>query len=324
MSWSASDADGCTASGAWSGTRSTTGSESVGPLSIGATFSLTCSGAGGSAIQMISVSVTGPVQLSWVAPSENVDGSQLIDLAGYRIYFGDSSRAYSDMVELSDAAATNHILTLASGDYFVAMTALDAEGNEILNGHLPLRDAFFSPELIVEDGIEPLLRGLANQICQTVDSFLVDDVRNFLFGPPGSGGFDLAALNIQRGRDHGLPSYNDAREAFGLTRVTSYSEISQDPEIQDRLAAAYDDIGEMDVWVGGLAEDPRHKAQVGPLFAAILKQQFEALRDGDRFWYERILTRTELRQIEKTHLSDVIRRNTEIGDEIADDGFRVF
>jgi peroxidase len=201
---------------------------------------------------------------------------------------------------------------------------LDAEGNEILNGHLSLRDAFFSPELIVEDGIEPLLRGLAYQICQTVDSFLVDDVRNFLFGPPGSGGFDLAALNIQRGRDHGLPSYNDAREAFGLTQVTSYSEISQDPEIQDRLAAAYDDIGEMDVWVGGLAEDPWHKAQVGPLFAAILKRQFETLRDGDRFWYERILTRIELRQIEKTRLSDVIRRNTEIGDEIADDGFRVF
>ena len=200
---------------------------------------------------------------------------------------------------------------------------LDADGNEILNGHLPLRDAFFSPELIVEDGIEPLLRGLASQICQRTDPFVVDDVRNFLFGPPGSGGFDLAALNIQRGRDHGLPSYKDAREAFALKRVTSYYEISRDPEIQDRLAAAYVDIDDVDVWVGGLAEDHWHKAQVGPLFAAILKKQFEALRDGDRFWHERILTRRELRQIKATRLSDIIRRNTEIGDEISDDVFRV-
>ena len=148
-------------------------------------------------------------------------------------------------------------------------------------------------------------------------------MRNFLFGDPGDGGFDLPALNIQRGRDHGLPGYNDAREAFGLERVTSFAEISQDAEVQDRLAAAYDDIDEIDVWVGGLAEDPWHKAQVGPLFATILKRQFEALRDGDRFWYERSLSRKELRRIEATRLSDVIRRNTDIGDEISDDVFRV-
>ena len=180
---------------------------------------------------------------------------------------------------------------------------LDAEGNEIPEGHVPLKEAFFSPDKILEAGIEPILRGLASQICQEVDPLVVDDVRNFLFGDPGDGGFDLPALNIQRGRDHGLPGYNDAREAFGLERVTSFAEISQDAEVQDRLAAAYDDIDEIDVWVGGLAEDPWHKAQV--------------------FWYERSLSRKELRRIEATRLSDVIRRNTDIGDEISDDVFRV-
>ena len=55
---------------------------------------------------------------------------------------------------------------------------------------------------------------------------MVDDVRNFLFGPPGADGFDLAALNIQRGRDHGLPSYNDARAALGLSRAQSFAEVS--------------------------------------------------------------------------------------------------
>ena len=81
-------------------------------------------------LEMISVAVIGPVQLSWVAPSENVDGSQLTDLAGYRIYYGLSSRSYSDMVELVDPGMTSHTLSLASGDYFMAMTALDGEGNE--------------------------------------------------------------------------------------------------------------------------------------------------------------------------------------------------
>ena len=47
---------------------------------------------------------------------------------------------------------------------------------------------------------------------------IVDDVRDFLFGEPIPGGFDLATLNIQRGRDHGLPGYNAVRVAFGLVR----------------------------------------------------------------------------------------------------------
>jgi hypothetical protein len=83
---------------------------------------------------------------------------------------------------------------------------LDRRDGPIREGHLALRHAFFTPQrLIDEGGIEPLLRGLAAQAHQAIDVFVVDDGRNFLFGPPGAGGFDLAALNIQRGRDHGLP-----------------------------------------------------------------------------------------------------------------------
>ena len=130
LSWSATDADSCTASGGWSGTLATSGSQNIGPLTAGTTFSLSCTGSGGSVLEMLSVGVIGPVQLSWVAPDENVDGSSLTDLAGYRIYYGTSSRNYSDMVDLSNPGATAHTLTLASGDYYVAMTALDADGNE--------------------------------------------------------------------------------------------------------------------------------------------------------------------------------------------------
>ncbi len=201
---------------------------------------------------------------------------------------------------------------------------LDAAGREIPEGHLALRDAFFAPHrLRDEGGIEPLLRGLAGQVAQTIDVYVVDDLRNFLFGAPGAGGFDLAALNIQRGRDHGLPSYNEARLAFGLSPALDFADLTSDPAIQDRLAAAYDSVEEIDLWVGGLAEDHWRRAQVGRLFGTILKKQFGLLRDGDRFWYQNVLSAREARRMERTRLSDIIRRNTTIGRELARDVFHV-
>jgi hypothetical protein len=201
---------------------------------------------------------------------------------------------------------------------------LDADGNEIQQGHLALADAFFRPDRVVhEGGIEPLLRGLAAQACQAIDPHVVDAVRNFLFGDPGHGGFDLAALNIQRGRDHGLPSYNDAREAMGFPRAEGFEDISRAREIQDRLAAAYPSVDDVDLWVGGLAEEHRPRSHLGPLYHAILVEQFTALRDGDRFWYRNVLSRREIESLEATRLSDVIRRNTTIGAELPDDVFHV-
>lgn len=201
---------------------------------------------------------------------------------------------------------------------------LDRSLHETAGGHLLLRDAFFAPERIIDEGgIDPLLRGLAYQVQQNVDVFVVDGVRNFLFGPPGAGGLDLPSLNIQRGRDHGLPDYNTARAAYGLQPVQSFEEISSDPEVVERLKSAYDDVDHIDLWVGGLAEDHVRKALVGPLFHRILTKQFEALRNGDRFYYENQLSRREIRQVNRTKLSHIIRRNTTIGKEIPRNVFRV-
>ena len=198
---------------------------------------------------------------------------------------------------------------------------LNADGSEHEAGHLPLRDAFFAPDEITENGIEPVLRGLAGQVCQQLDSLIIDDVRNFLFGIPGAGGFDLASLNIQRGRDHGLPSYNVARRAAGLPPARGFFDISRDPEVRAQLRDTYGSINDIDLWVGGLAESHVPGAQVGPLFHAILLRQFVALRDGDRFWYENRYNEEAVAILEQTRLSDIIRRNTHIDDELPDDVF---
>ena len=190
---------------------------------------------------------------------------------------------------------------------------LNADGTVADEGNLALQDAFFNVGALTENGIDSILLGASVQAAQEVDPFLVDDVRNFLFGPPGSGGFDLASLNIQRGRDHGLPRYNEIREQLGLGAATTFADISADPAIQARLSEAYaGDIDAVDAWVGMLAEDHARGSTLGATASTIIAQQFEALRDGDRFYYENLFSGRELREIGGTTLADVIERNTSI------------
>ena len=140
---------------------------------------------------------------------------------------------------------------------------------------------------LVDNGIEPILKYLVSDPSREIDNVIVNSVRNFLFGPPGAGGFDLASLNIQRGRDHGLADYNDVRAAYGLPRVTSFGQITSDAELQDRLRQLYGNVNNIDLWVGALAEDHVPGSSVGPLIRRIIADQFERVRDGDRFWYQR-------------------------------------
>ncbi|MEM7304803.1 MAG: peroxidase family protein [Pseudomonadota bacterium] len=198
--------------------------------------------------------------------------------------------------------------------------------NKFIIEEVPLRDAFFAPfRLTEESNIGPLLRGLAYQQCQELDALVIDDVRNFLFGQPGAGGFDLASLNIQRGRDHGLMSYNDTLIKLGMDPATSYADISSDPAVQEKLENAYgaNNVHLVDLWVGGLAEDKVKGAMVGPVFYHILRDQFIRLRDGDRFWYEKDFSGSELRSIERTTLAKIIKRNTGVGKELQRNVFLV-
>jgi len=200
----------------------------------------------------------------------------------------------------------------------------EADGSTSIHGDLPLRNAFFALHVLTDEGgLEPILRGLAAQPAQDIDRFVIDDVRNFLFGPPGAGGFDLPSLNIQRGRDHGLPGYNQLRAELGLEPADDFSDISADPAVQQALEAAYGDVDKIDLWVGGISEDHMPGAMVGEVLMTIIGDQFARLRDGDRFWFEGQFGGEDLQQLRRTRLADVIRRNTDIGDEIQDDVFHL-
>ncbi|MCA8952276.1 MAG: peroxiredoxin [Planctomycetes bacterium] len=198
---------------------------------------------------------------------------------------------------------------------------LDGAGLPLPVGALALRDAFFAPGEIERYGIEPFLRGLARQRAQEIDPLIVDEVRNFLFGAPGAGGFDLVSLNLQRGRDHGIPGYRALRIAYGLPPVDRWRDLPADPARRARLAAVYDSVADVDAWIGGLSEEHVPGAMVGPLFHRILVDQFERLRDGDRFWYQSYLPPNVSAWIERQTLATIIRRNTTIGAELPDDVF---
>lgn len=187
----------------------------------------------------------------------------------------------------------------------------------LLSASLDLKNAFFNAEYLREDldRVGQLLMGLAKGHAQEVDNKVVDDVRNFLFGPPGAGGLDLATLNIQRGRDHGLADYNTLREVYGLPRVTTVSDIASDPDVQNALTTLYGDVNRIDAWVGMLAEDHLPGASVGALATAAIIDQFTRLRDGDRFFYlnDADLWTQEIRSVidlEVITLSDIIALNT--------------
>src|SRR5439155_9096179 len=156
----------------------------------------------------------------------------------------------------------------------------------------------------------PVLKYLAPATAQKIDNNIVPELQNFLFGPPGSGGFDLASLNIQRGRDHGLADYNTTRAAYGLPRVKLFSDITANKDVQLKLKSLYGTVDNIDLWVGALAEDHVAGGSVGPLIQKIVTDQFQRVRDGDRLWFENLYKGADLSALENTTLAQIIGRNT--------------
>ncbi|MEN0003864.1 MAG: peroxidase family protein [Bacteroidota bacterium] len=233
-----------------------------------------------------------------------------VEMEPYQGY--DDSRI-PQVSNLFTAAAFRLGHTLLSGDLVV----MDNDGNPMQDGTIALRDIFFRPlALVANGGLDPFIKGMATQTQQRADAKIIDDVRNFLFGPPeaGIGGLDLAAININRGRERGLPDFNSIREFYGLGRYSFFQQINPDPQVFSTLISLYADLNNIDAWVGLLAEAPTNNHLFGPTIMAILKQQFGDLREGDRFYYENdpVLNEEEKNWIKTRTMHDVIMDNTGI------------
>jgi len=155
---------------------------------------------------------------------------------------------------------------------------------------VPLSDTFFNPELVYIPGhLDKFLIGLASQPSQKYDNIVTEQVTNHLFqAKDKSFGMDLVALNLQRGRDHGIPGYNAFRELCGLKKVKSFDRLADSipKRIIERLKILYKDVDDVDLFIGGISETAVPGALLGPTFQCIIGDQFKRLQQGDRFFYD--------------------------------------
>jgi hypothetical protein len=71
------------------------------------------------------------VTLSWEAPTENADGSALVDLKGYKVHYGAASKSYSDTIQVGNAGLTTYVVqNMPAGTYYFAITAYNGAGQE--------------------------------------------------------------------------------------------------------------------------------------------------------------------------------------------------
>ncbi|KAM5337870.1 dual oxidase 2 isoform 3-T3 [Glossophaga mutica] len=167
-----------------------------------------------------------------------------------------------------------------------------------------------NPDLNSAQAVSQLLLGMASQISELEDRIVVEDLRDYW---PGSGKFshtDYVASSIQRGRDMGLPSYNQALLALGLKTPKNWSDLNPnvDPQVLEATAALYNqDLSLLELLPGGLLES---HGNPGPLFSTIVLDQFVRLRDGDRYWFENtkngLFSKEEIAEIRNTTLRDVL------------------
>ncbi|KAJ1556511.1 hypothetical protein HK096_000430, partial [Nowakowskiella sp. JEL0078] len=168
-------------------------------------------------------------------------------------------------------------------------------------------------------GLDEIFRGLISQRPMKISPILATSLLKIVAN------FDLGATTIQRGRDVGLPDYNDALFTLGLKPKEFIKDISSVNYIQKIISEIYDSVNDIDVFVAGLSEDPVIGGVVGPLFKESIKEQFTRLRDGDRFYFRNggadngnggptssSYTSEEIIKIEQTTLKDIVERNTAV------------
>ena len=187
-------------------------------------------------------------------------------------------------------------------------------------GPLDLLTAFFDPDQFKESfGTDPILRGLVTENSSRVDEFMNSVLTNHLFG----NNLDLASLNIQRGRDHGLPPYI-TWQRYCHTVFPNLTLPSFDNTLTlVRFLEIYGSLDTVDLWIGGLAEERLPGSLLGPTFACLFGITFANLRDGDRLFYTNpgVFESKQLEQIQQDTLSRVICDNSDNIHDIQENAF---
>ncbi|XP_053236757.1 peroxidasin homolog isoform X1 [Podarcis raffonei] len=208
---------------------------------------------------------------------------------------------------------------------------LDENFETIPQGHIPLHKAFFSPFRIVnEGGIDPLLRGLFGVAgkMRVTSQLLNTELTERLFSMARAVALDLAAMNIQRGRDHGVPPYHDFRVYCNLSSAHTFEDLKNEiknPDIREKLRRLYGSPLNIDLFPALMVEDLIPGSRLGPTLMCLLSTQFKRLRDGDRLWHENpgVFTPSQLTQIKQASLARILCDNGDNITRVQRDVFRV-
>jgi hypothetical protein len=190
---------------------------------------------------------------------------------------------------------------------------LDNDGN--VTFEQPLADAFFNtPAQDEANGFDGLIRGINADGSLATDVYAVGALRNLLFAGLVGGDIDqidLITIDIQRERDVGLGSLNQTRRALGLFPYSSFAQVTSDSVLRQNLQTVYGSVDQLDLFMGGLAENHVPGTRVGLTFLTILAKQFQALRSGDRFfWQNENFDSQTAQKIANTTLAQIILRDT--------------
>jgi peroxidase len=152
-----------------------------------------------------------------------------------------------------------------------------------------LRDSFFETSSVRFGHTDGLIRGMTTTRTMRVDSHFTVDLKDFLYHiRTDNFGRDLPALNIQRGRDHGIPGYVHYLEYCYDVQVKEWSDLYRfiPCEVVDKLRTHYKHVQDLDLFVGGVSEFLLPSGAVGPTFGCLIGIQFYNFKFGDRFFYE--------------------------------------
>ncbi|XP_043197847.1 peroxidase-like [Amphibalanus amphitrite] len=185
---------------------------------------------------------------------------------------------------------------------------------------IAMEDSFFREDMLkLPNFMTNLATTLTRQKQRMVDNTFSPAVHEKLFASGQPSGLDLIALNINRGRDHGLPGYATVLEnCLERTLSGGWDEMSEffEPDVLRQLRAVYQSVFDIDLYIGGVSEKKVPGALVGPAFQCIIGEQFFATRYGDRYFYDNgdmphSLTFTQVREIQKASWARILCDNVE-------------